>query len=847
MHLGKCLAKTENDNGCRVKGMNVTLHTHIVGYVAKELLEQLNQSVPVIYKKVFGVSDKIPYLSFLAALHDVGKVNPLFQHKIYGAIYGKNKAEEIIGESFIEEGVYKHNVVSSLHFLTLNKLYRKSVKNKKVIKNIAGVLDRHHGKNNDIKPPVNLSVDAMYGNKDSDWFSERNNLILKLYKRLVQGSSSNVEDILIELSGVFSDYGDSSWSAISGMVCVSDWIGSSIEQKCIKHNVIKTCVNRVIDSGFVGFVTNHSMDFETIFNFTARDVQNDLIDSVIKNGPNKVYVFEAPMGIGKTEASLYAAYKLISNGDANGIYFGMPTQLTSNKIHERVNNTFLKKCFDVSYQSSAILAHGNASLNAWGAEGMPGKSWFSSSKRSLLTPFGVGTVDQALMSTMRVKHSFVRAFGLVGKVVILDEIHSYDAYTGFLLKETVKSLIKNGCTVIILSATLTQLVRDDILGCNISSNSFPLVSCSNGDFKECTLPKLHDVKISRYSDQNAIKKAIDVYNSGGMVLWVENTIVDAQEIYVELLEHIPSDDLGLLHSRYTSKDREKNESHWIDIYGKNGDRSKGKILIGTQVVEQSIDIDSDLIISRLCPMDMLIQRIGRLFRHLENNNIRPVKEPECIVLTPRSMYGSRYGRTEMVYGLYYLLKTMRSLPSKISIPHDIRDLLNKVYESLPSDDVEQESYNQIMMERRNNENQAKGSLSLNGITENDDRAPTRLNNPPSTSLILLKKHEKISATDWKLTMYDGSTYEVSSKYPKNKMDVAIALLNNSVTVPIKDNTPVCNLDWVPWLQNYAFTENDKTRIVIIDNSSYISQLDGITTDNQYDSNIGYVGGRHESI
>ena len=162
------------------------------------------------------------------------------------------------------------------------------------------------------------------------------------------------------------------------------------------------------------------------------------------------------MGIGKTEAALYAAYQALTQGSATGIYFALPTQLTSDKIYDRMNS-FLAKVLAEDCKFRSLLLHSSAWLRdtELGEEGMPGNGWFSSRKRGLLAPFAVGTIDQALMGVMNVKHGFVRTFGLAGKVVILDEVHSYDSYTGTIIDKLVQTLRELDCTVIILSATLT--------------------------------------------------------------------------------------------------------------------------------------------------------------------------------------------------------------------------------------------------------------------------------------------------------------------------------------------------------------------------------------------------------
>src|SRR5690606_20205111 len=172
-------------------------------------------------------------------------------------------------------------------------------------------------------------------------------------------------------------------------------------------------------------------------------------------------------------------YQMLEKGQASGIYFALPTQLTSNKIFERFNQ-FLAQILDEECQHRSLLLHANAWLfdTEMGEEGRPGGAWFNQAKRGLLAPFAVGTIDQALMAAMNVKHGFVRAFGLAGKVVILDEVHTYDAYTGTLLDALVELLRSLHCTVIILSATLNQQRRQQLLARPTSAVTYPLITAS---------------------------------------------------------------------------------------------------------------------------------------------------------------------------------------------------------------------------------------------------------------------------------------------------------------------------------------------------------------------------------
>ncbi len=221
------------------------------------------------------------------------------------------------------------------------------------------------------------------------------------------------------------------------------------------------------------------------------------------------------------------------------------------------------------------------------------------------------------MATMNVRHGFVRAFDLAGKVVILDEIHSYDAYTSVILDELIALLFELKCTVIILSATLSQTRRKDLLSSDVTSKDFPLITAVNDDVREISVlpPPERKVKISLIDDDaTALEESLRRAERGLQVLWVENTVRDAQERYFDMAARCH--ELGiacdLLHSRFTPEDRTNGENKWVTALSKAGwstRKQQGRVIVGTQVLEQSLDIDADFLISRFAPTDMTLQRL----------------------------------------------------------------------------------------------------------------------------------------------------------------------------------------------------------------------------------------------
>ena len=317
--------------------------------------------------------------------------------------------------------------------------------------------------------------------------------------------------------------------------------------------------------------------------------------------------------------------------------------MTSNRIHLRVQ-PFVDRISDAP--AAVRLAHSAS----WLVENEPppklrpanpddveaqehvraGRSWFASPKRALLAPYGVGTIDQALLGVVAAKHFFVRQFGLAGKVVVLDEVHTYDLYTSTLIDVLVISELRAelGCTVLVLSATLTKARRRQLLGADLVeplSDAYPLLSASGSPgplwrSRANRRPRRRSScrSLCRARPGILVDEILERAREGQCVLWIRNTVDDAQEAYRDLkaASYEGGPEIALLHSRFPFFRREQLEGDWMERLGKNShNRPNGCVLVSTQVAEQSVDIDADLLVTDLAPTDMLLQRIGRLWRH----------------------------------------------------------------------------------------------------------------------------------------------------------------------------------------------------------------------------------------
>lgn len=774
----KCPAKTFlNPAGEIHLGRRVLNHCVIVGKVAEALIERY----PPDIRSVLFQSGAV----LTAAAHDIGKVSPCFYEKLRRACLSGSNAMPVLDaiQPELERSWGGHAGVSQV---TARQLGAPDY--------VPEILGQHHG----YTPPVGdkRANDEIFGGPG--WQQQREALVSELMKVL-----------------------GCDWPAIrsahearllAGLTSVADWIGSG-EFFENPDEPWEENISLALDAaGFVPPAYQSGLTFREVFQFDPHPLQIALIEQVQSSG---VYVLEAPMGLGKTEAALYAAYQMLCSGKASGIYFALPTQLTSNKIFERFN-TYLNKILAVDSRRSSLLLHGAAWLmdTEMGEEGRPGGAWFNHAKRGLLAPFAVGTLDQALMATMNVKHGFVRAFGLAGKVVILDEVHTYDAYTGTLLDALVEMLRELYCTVIILSATLQHDRRQTLLARTVYSHHYPLVTAVP-HLQEATEIRakvdLHQrVALSMIdNDEIALQEAINRASAGQQVLWIENTVSEAQERYLTLAARAAELQLrsGLLHSRFTQTDRLDIENYWVNLFGKSGWKirlQQGRILIGTQVLEQSLDIDADFLITRFAPTDMLLQRTGRLWRHA--NTPRPATAVcEAWVLAPDLQKAlpaayEAFGKTAHVYSPYVLCRSLEVWQGRfwLDLPHDIRGLIEQTY--LPREEEGDMARWLYELEhgipgrklgRRAMRQLARLSLAEGGNTLPESKAQTRYSEIDTHEVLLLRALAPLPEQRTSLlTLMNGEKLHLPwQRHKQTKEDwrrLSAKLMQQVVTVNVMD-------------------------------------------------------------
>ncbi|MEV2274998.1 CRISPR-associated helicase Cas3' [Nocardiopsis sp. NPDC049922] len=443
-------------------------------------------------------------------------------------------------------------------------------------------------------------------------------------------------------------------------------------------------------------------------------------------------VVEAPTGEGKTEAALAAAEVLAERFGLNGLFFALPTQATTNSVFDRILDDW---AHSQRHKPTVALVHGKARLREsftdlpsggvgdGGCHTITASSWLRGAKKALLSPIAIGTIDQLLFAGVAARYVQLRHLGLANKVVVVDEVHAYDTYMSQILHRVLHWLGWHGVPVVLLSATLPPGQRADLLAAYsgapevaVEGTGYPRVTWVDSPSPEQRLDWAEDDDqvLTVRSDSATTRRGADVRIAfaperpggdlrelieerlrgvrKGNILVLRNTVQRAQDAYDRLRAQFPDFDVSLAHARFTARDRERIDDDLVRRYGppdKPGERPTRSIVVATQVAEQSLDVDFDLVVSDLAPIDLLLQRAGRCHRHARPASVRGSLTAPTLVVTgyhdggdgPPGMISAR---TRRPYEHHLLLRTMAVLThpeprGSVSVPGDVPDLIARVY------------------------------------------------------------------------------------------------------------------------------------------------------------------------
>jgi CRISPR-associated endonuclease/helicase Cas3 len=615
------------------------------------------------------------FVAFLCGSHDLGKIAPDFQFQNEP---GVEIAKKLLGENpYIkwqekkEEGKVPHGIITTV---TLPKFLKERFYIQcEIAEELSAITGGHHGHiphPEDIKSAKSKKVNI----GKQEWIRFREETV----DALIEFTRVTANDFPVVLTSATK-------ILLAGLVTISDWIASNPEWFPYSNEPLEDYLESLDEkvgkaltqSGWVGWEQHKapmplSSLFKYIENFIPRDLQ-EKVEELLPEFTDQpaLFVIEAPTGEGKTETAItIAEWFGTQSGIAKGAYFALPTQATSNQLYGRIQEFLGHRYPEQTVLLNLVHSHAQLSedfnqtvvcrldqtYEEDGTEpGVVASEWFTYRKRPLLSPWGTGTVDQALMGILRGKHNFVRLFGLAGKTVILDEIHAYDAYTSTLIESLLEWLAALGSPVVAMSATLSQGQRQAFVNAYSRGLDKPAPQLEICPYPRLTIYNqclsasitssfaISDLNAERkirlkWIDEDQIPEILNHQLVDGGTAAVLRTLVGwAQQTYQNLIPPSFGEDEQLLfHSRFFHCDRKRIEDHCLATYGKKVDRTKPRprsVCVATQVIEQSLDLDFEFMISDLAPIDLLIQRVGRIWRH---ERVRPTRlnEPILYLIRP---------------------------------------------------------------------------------------------------------------------------------------------------------------------------------------------------------------------
>lgn len=675
-----------------------------------------------------------PWLTFLIALHDLGKFDTAFQGKVPELA----RRNLLIERAPLER--FRHDLggLIAWHEILLPALIAEGV----VTAEIGGErLDAPEAVARALKPWLTATcghhgIPPLLSGERIEWAPATREAAIdlaislaRLFQlpplRLASGRPSNV-------------LRSSSW-IVAGLTNIADWIGS--QQNPFRYTEpeqdIETYWLLAQDRArtgvrAAGLEPASPMPSGQLSDLLPPDVdpspmQVAAAEMILSDEPTLVIV-EDSTGSGKTEAALHLVRRLLSSGRADGLYFALPTMATANAMHGRVER-LLGLLFGAESRPTLVLAHSASHLppllfKSGGADfgadrdqpsaGQAAAAWFRDHRKAALhATVGVGTIDQALVAVLPTRHGQLRLSGLQGKVLVVDEVHAYDDYMRKVLARLLTFHARLGGSAILLSATLPGALRSEFIqafrggvrpGLDTGA-PFPLLTVASTSGVQTVAPAAAPTRVcfTRVSwvesPVAALERIVGVVESGGCVCWLRNTVRDAQASFDAARARLPPDAVHLFHARVCLGHRLEREQDVIDRFGPGStpELRRGRLLVATQVVEQSLDLDFDLLVSDLAPVDLLIQRAGRIHRHPRTSNgARTTRAdergaPDLVVMAPvwnpdpdSSWPGSNLSGTTAVYkDRARLWRSQKILIEHggIRVPDEARILIEAVYNS----------------------------------------------------------------------------------------------------------------------------------------------------------------------
>ncbi len=712
------------------------------------LLLSNNVSLGLKFAAITGLDEAVccRWLVLFLALHDVGKFSESFQNlrpDLLKKLSGKESNKQyMVRHDSLGNLLWREHLWVALEAGKINAFPETEQQRddwQDIFDIIIQAYTGHHGKPPEMQGPNNLPI--FFGNH---FVPDDASAAEEFMRDLSTIGILQSEDAALSSPLDFEEHMQKASWLMAGFVVLCDWIGSNsfwfaFQEKPMpladywQNHALPQAKLALKEAGIGRPETVRAdMTFSWLFPAIIQPtpLQQHVASSQIANDP-QLFILEDVTGSGKTEAALLLAGRIMAAGQGSGLFVALPTMATSNAMYERMTTVY-RRLYAGEATPSLVLAHAARHLSAsfMASVAVPGKytaddetataqcsAWLADNrKKALLADVGVGTIDQALLAVLPARFQSLRLFGLAGHVLIVDEVHAYDPYMNKLLQTLLAFHAALGGSAILLSATLPRHIRQELMaafahGCNeqeipqAENSAYPLVTAYNRETGlretavEATPQRRCNVEVKLIGEQDEVERLIvAAARQGKCVCWIRNTVHDALAGYTNLKEQMESDSPMLFHARFAMGDRLEIEHAVTTAFGrKSGARKRsGKVLIATQVVEQSLDLDFDLLVSDLAPMDLLIQRAGRLHRHPRDENGNPLtegsdrREPPCMLIhgplpdgdASGDWYKSVFPKAAFVYpshGCLWLTARLLADKGVLRMPDDARELIEAAF------------------------------------------------------------------------------------------------------------------------------------------------------------------------
>ncbi|MBR3178848.1 MAG: CRISPR-associated helicase Cas3' [Clostridia bacterium] len=633
-------------------------------------------------------------IGYFSALHDWGKAHPFFQLKWRQMPY-KDQLVRLgllgsVSESTCES--FRHEQYSKV---LLRKLLMKNGISGYMLDVLPDIVGLHH------QGKMEINIDTTIPKRmHRDSWEKLQNELEKYIRETYQPDFSALNHDCKDIS-FFS-------TIMLGTIILADWVCSSMRKEKEPQPSLDLAKSWLEECGLIpGLLIPETKQLNNLFHWMDQSSLRG-IQRCAEELPYEelaLMIIEAPMGEGKTETALFAANSICHYQKKDGFYIALPTTATGNQMYHRVNELF------ASHKLGKVrLLHGNAWMVEMAQQCKTGdededreqrSQWLSPLRKGLLSQFAVGTIDQAMMAVLDAKYSILRLMGLLDKVLIIDEIHAYDTYMYEIIQRLLLWCKALRIPVIMLSATLPDEKKISFLQGTKTSreirvrNEYPLITTVswNGDICQTNVSGKPAIQRDYHiniecigNDYSAIASLVmQRVHHGGCICVLMNTVNRAQQVYLELKNHIdPNTKLLLFHARYPAETRQDIEDQCTFLFGKEAgaNRPRRAILVCTQVMEQSLDVDFDSMITDLAPIDLLLQRMGRVHRF--SKTIRPSDLLKPFITIIAGKNAEEDCDNDSIYAPLFLRRTLRLLQQKenIQVPEEMRQLTNTVYSGL---------------------------------------------------------------------------------------------------------------------------------------------------------------------